>query len=487
MPFTIPDNPNLRWLRNQAKRYLKAYRQKQELCVPVLKNLYRFAEMDEKRILADTLSLGEVQFALALQYGFKSWASLKQHVEKIENHGKMFQPDIPGVDPDFRDDESARALYGKMYETIENAASLEYTSEYRYYFKNKPIGAGSYKLWSLKPNFVKVVTTEHGTGKQGVLIGDGENCWIHWPSGKPRWDFDDDQQFERIVTNTYMKRPFPREKHHIDHMFWKIARWMGMSILDPSVFHRKSHEMDYFVGAMHHGQTSIDGDVCELIEASYMDHQRSKYLWLSAETHLPKLLRETVRVNAPIYIYEKWTDVKINHELPADMFTWSPPGDWHEYRIPAIEDGILKQGTPAPEFEFTLISGEKFRLSDQLGKVIWLVIWRVGCQPCRRELPELQSIRRKYSIDELTIVAVNVADDRENVLDFLAQNDITYPVIYDTSNAAHDMFYHKYQTVPGMSAVPMNYIIDRHGVVKSGFRLDDVANGEREVKELLSH
>jgi hypothetical protein len=49
-----------------------------------LRQLHRFANSSDTQILAASLKLHEVQFALALDYGFSSWNTLKHHVERIE-------------------------------------------------------------------------------------------------------------------------------------------------------------------------------------------------------------------------------------------------------------------------------------------------------------------------------------------------------------------------------------------------------------------
>ena len=480
----LPAKPNLRWLKNQAKSILKAYRRGDVAPMEVFRNLYRFADEEGDRSLRGNLTLGEVHFALARHYGFSSWAKLKTDFEGVEKT-RILEVDTPSVDGDFRDDAQARELYNSIYFMMEEAQTFGYTSEYRYFFQGEAIGEGYYQIAMKKPNFVRIEAVEHGTGNKGVLVGDGEQFWIHWPGGKPRWDFDDDDRYEKYAFHSYMKQLAPKEKHLIDHEFWKIARWMGMSILNPSAFHKRSHQAAYLDGVMHHGENQIDGIDCHLIEVSFMHRQRSKYIWASVETSRPVLLRETVRVNTPIYINERWTDVAIDEELPDEMFRWSPPEDWKEYRMPMVKEGILKPGQPAPDFRFPLIDGRSFRLSKHRGKVVWLAIWRVGCPPCRREIPELNRIREKYSADDVVVVAANIRDRKEKVEEFLRENDITFPIMHDTSEEAFDTFYRMYQTVPGMSAVPMHYILDREGAVVTGFYRDGIKSGVSTVDKIL--
>jgi ankyrin repeat protein len=65
-PLSLPDNPNLDWLRKQAKR--------------------RLAELREANTDAQ---LADAQFELAKQYGFSSWRALKTQVDSLTVNGQL--------------------------------------------------------------------------------------------------------------------------------------------------------------------------------------------------------------------------------------------------------------------------------------------------------------------------------------------------------------------------------------------------------------
>ena len=67
MTRSVPDYPNLDWLRKQAKRRL-----------------------EELRAANPGAQLASAQFDLARQYGFSSWRALKTHIDSLMTDGQLF-------------------------------------------------------------------------------------------------------------------------------------------------------------------------------------------------------------------------------------------------------------------------------------------------------------------------------------------------------------------------------------------------------------
>lgn len=82
MTKSLPANPSLVFLRKEAKAIRKSLKQNDASACPILRNLYHLKNRTDDEILSSKLSLQEVQFALALEYGFKDWKTLKAYVEQ---------------------------------------------------------------------------------------------------------------------------------------------------------------------------------------------------------------------------------------------------------------------------------------------------------------------------------------------------------------------------------------------------------------------
>ena len=109
-----------------------------------------------------------------------------------------------------------------------------------------------------------------------------------------------------------------------------------------------------------------------------MKGQRSWYLWVSRRDHLPRKLKQIVRVSYDIITHERWSNVTVNPEIPLEKFCWEPPEGWTQWRLPAPEERLLKPGAKAPDFDLLSADGQRIKLSDYYGKVVWFYIWRAG-------------------------------------------------------------------------------------------------------------
>ncbi len=282
----------------------------------------------------------------------------------------------------FEDEPEAHALYDSMVEAMRQADSLFFQSEYGMVIDGRDVGVCMYKAWLKKPNYARIEAIQNGKTK-GVLVLDGEEMWIYWPPGRPQhsWEHEGEyaKEFRRSRFSSYMHKPAPLAMHSIGHEIGYLGTRISMTILDPSTFHGYTDSLQpYLDGVRAIGAEKVGDEVCHVIEASIMDGQRVWRLSVSKEDLLPRKLEETIRVKTDIVRREHWTGVTVDGHMFLDKFAWKPPEGWVQWRMPPIEEGLLKPGKTAPGFALASIDGETIRLSDYRGKVVWLYIWRAG-------------------------------------------------------------------------------------------------------------
>ena len=81
MSSDLPVKPSLEQLKKQAKDLLAEHASHSADCCSVLRHLHRFKNSTDQDIFATTLKLADVQFALAMEYGFTTWDELVRHLQ----------------------------------------------------------------------------------------------------------------------------------------------------------------------------------------------------------------------------------------------------------------------------------------------------------------------------------------------------------------------------------------------------------------------
>ena len=365
--------------------------------------------------------------------------------------------------PKFVEEPEARAVYDNMMTAMREAKSLSYVSR----FERKSIGKAkttcTYRVWLKKPNYFRMETQTVSGEQGGVLIGDGSVLWIYWPNGRPKWEnVQESEEDEKTRFSSYMTKPTPMGRHSILHEAVFLGGGISFPILDASAFHGFVDVLhDHIDGVRIIGTEAIAGEACDGIEVSFLDGQRSWYLWVSKLDHLPRKLKEIVRVSNDNIAHEEWSLVTINGDIQDTMFSWSPPTDWQQWTLPNEEEGLPKPGSRAPAFKLTSVDGKQIKLSDYEGKSVWLCFWRLGCPPCREETPFLQKLYAKYEDEGFVVLGVNVLDDRQITLDYLRNQGVTFPNVLDNSEIAQKVYSEEYN----VGTIPMNCLVNDEGIV----------------------
>ncbi|MEH6820708.1 MAG: TlpA disulfide reductase family protein [Dietzia psychralcaliphila] len=74
---------------------------------------------------------------------------------------------------------------------------------------------------------------------------------------------------------------------------------------------------------------------------------------------------------------------------------------------------------------------------DFEGQVVILNLWGQWCGPCRAESDDLQRLQEEFEPQGATVFGINLRDpNRQKPVDFVEDNGITFPSIWDPSNAA---------------------------------------------------
>ena len=121
--------------------------------------------------------------------------------------------------------------------------------------------------------------------------------------------------------------------------------------------------------------------------------------------------------------------------------------------------GLLPlSGQPADtgDYELRDMEGKLHRVSDNRGK--WLVInfWATWCQPCIKEMPELEQFYRENK-SSAQVWGVTFEDtDKAKILEYIERLGVTYPVLGYGQDPLTG-----YGTV---NVLPTTFVIDTNGL-----------------------
>lgn len=113
--------------------------------------------------------------------------------------------------------------------------------------------------------------------------------------------------------------------------------------------------------------------------------------------------------------------------------------------------------TVAPNFTLETLEGKSYQLNKLKGKVVVLNFWYLGCAPCLREFPQLNSTREKFKKDKVVFLAISVDGSSENIRKLLTRKTFNYEIIATDFSVAKSYRVKLY---------PTNVVIDSEGIIK---------------------
>ena len=134
----------------------------------------------------------------------------------------------------------------------------------------------------------------------------------------------------------------------------------------------------------------------------------------------------------------------------------------------------------APNFTLKSRSGKNIKLSELRGQVVMLNFWASWCGPCRKEMPILQKIHKKYKRLGFTLLGVNVEENSRDAINYLKDVKVSFPILFDNKQRVSKLY--------NVSAMPTTVIIDRNGnkrFIHKGYKAGYERDYKKQIKKLL--
>ncbi|TAL16822.1 TlpA family protein disulfide reductase [bacterium] len=133
--------------------------------------------------------------------------------------------------------------------------------------------------------------------------------------------------------------------------------------------------------------------------------------------------------------------------------------------IPTLQ-GVeaLKPGADAPDFDVKDTAGKPFHFSGKDSKGSLLVFWSLFCEPCREEMPLIQSLFDRYKDKGLRVLSVALDGDDmgKSITQFAKEKGYTFTLLLDKENEDGSLVVSDAYFIPG---TPTLYIVSPEGKI----------------------
>lgn len=142
------------------------------------------------------------------------------------------------------------------------------------------------------------------------------------------------------------------------------------------------------------------------------------------------------------------------------------------------EKSTKKMNGKSPKFSVTTIDKEVLKSKKLLGKVIVINFFFLKSSPCRKLIPELNELKKKYKNKDVEFIAVSL-DEEYKIKGYTRTNPFNFKLVEDGKWLAKKF---------DIDLYPTNIIIDKKGsyrYYKASYRKDRVQSMSFKIDELL--
>lgn len=120
----------------------------------------------------------------------------------------------------------------------------------------------------------------------------------------------------------------------------------------------------------------------------------------------------------------------------------------------------IKIGAEAPELILPMPNDKELALTSLRGKVVLIDFWASWCGPCRKELPNVKRCYEKYKSKGFEILGVSLDKDREDWLDAITKEGLTWPQVSDLK-----FWQSEACSIYAVQSIPYTVLVDKDGKI----------------------
>src|SRR3954447_5391475 len=106
------------------------------------------------------------------------------------------------------------------------------------------------------------------------------------------------------------------------------------------------------------------------------------------------------------------------------------------------------------DFTLTDLEGESWHLQELRGKVVLVNFWATWCPPCRKEMPDLDALAKRFASQGLIVLSIT-DENIAKVTSYILGHGVDYPILIDTDRKASEAFH--------IEGIPQSFVFNREG------------------------
>jgi thiol-disulfide isomerase/thioredoxin len=115
-------------------------------------------------------------------------------------------------------------------------------------------------------------------------------------------------------------------------------------------------------------------------------------------------------------------------------------------------------GEHAPALTAKTLNGETFDLQAEAHQVVIVNFWASWCEPCREEMPALETYYQQHKGEGLKVIAISMDEPEDDAMVHKVMAHYSYPAAFQRDA--------NFKGFGRIWRMPMTYVIDRQGVVR---------------------
>lgn len=121
----------------------------------------------------------------------------------------------------------------------------------------------------------------------------------------------------------------------------------------------------------------------------------------------------------------------------------------------ALDLSVYPSHAEPPPLSSHTVSGEPISLAQLRGNVVLLTFWASWCAECRPEMPLFERLHAEFARQGLTVLGLNVREDRDKIQRYAKDLGLTFPLVLDPEGEIARSY--------GVIGIPTTILIARDG------------------------